>query len=379
MSISLKSFLPTKALLPTREAAIDNILLPFLNVMAALVVSALVILALGESPMLALSFVIEGAFGYEEAFGYTLYYTTNFIFTGLAVAIAYHAGLFNIGGEGQATFGGLGMTLVVLQFGNLPAIILLPLAILGGAAFGALWGMIPGWLHVKRNSHVVINTIMFNFIASAFISWLLVGPLQRPDGQMPETVDFSANASLPAMHEILAMVGIEFEQSPLNLSFLIALCAAAVLWFILWRTRLGYEMRVVGSNPEAARFAGISLTKITVITMGLSGALAGMLGINELLGEQHRMVANFTMGYGFVGIAVAFVGRGSPIGIIFAALLFGTLYQGGAELAFEMPGFTRDMIIMIQGIVILFAGAMEHLFRPVVKRILLPSTGGANV
>lgn len=342
---------------------LESALMPLLNVLVALLASGLVVLALGEDPVVVLGLLIEGAFGYEEAIGYTFYYATNFIFTGLAVSVAFHAGHFNIGGEGQAMLGGLGLALAVFWLGDSAPVLSIFIAILGAALFGAAWAFIPAWLQAYRGSHIVITTIMFNFIASAFLAYLLVGPLQRPGGQMPESSDFPEGTALLQVHEMLAAVGIEFEQSPLNLSFLIALLAAFGVWFLLVRTRLGYEMRVTGQNSDAAKFAGISVPRVTVIALMMSGALAGMMGLNELLGEQLRLIGNFTLGYGFVGIAVAFMGRNHPVGIVLAAILFGAVYQGGAEIGFEIPKITRDMSVVIQGLVILFAGAMPHLFR----------------
>ncbi|WP_417450677.1 ABC transporter permease [Kordiimonas sp.] len=346
-------------------------LLPALNLLAAFLVSGLVIWGLGEDPFLALSLLIDGAFGFQEAIGYTFYYATNFVFTGLAVSVAYHAGLFNIGGEGQAMLGGLGLTLAVFLVGDTSPLLAVLCAIIGAAAFGAAWAFIPAWLQARRGSHIVITTIMFNFIASALLAYLLVGPLQRPGGQMPESADFPDGVGLMHAHDLFAAVGFEFEQSPLNVSALIALVCAFAVWFMLTRTRFGYELRVAGKNHAAARFAGIPVARMTIVAMMLSGALAGMMGLNEILGEQLRLIGNFTLGYGFVGIAVAFMGRNHPIGIMLAAILFGALYQGGAELAFEMPSITRDLIVMIQGLVILFAGAMEHLFRDPIERLFM--------
>ncbi len=344
-------------------------LLPLLNLAAAFVVSGLIVLLLGENPIAALNILLYGAFGYEEALGYTLYYTTNFIFTGLAVAVAFHCGLFNIGGEGQAYLGGLGVGLVGLYLGWLPFALVLPLAIVAAAAFGGFWAFVPGWLQARRGSHVVITTIMFNFLAAALMTWLLVNVLIRPGQQSPESATFPPSAWLPQMHEVLGAIGIEIARSPLNLSFLFALLCCLLVWLYVWQTRWGYALRVVGQNEAAAIYGGISPARQIIVAMTISGALAGLLGLNEIMGSQHRLILGFTGGFGFVGIAVALMGRNHPFGIVFAALLFGALYQGGSELSFDMPTISRDLVVVIQGLVILFAGALENMFRPALRSL----------
>ncbi|TNE57156.1 MAG: ABC transporter permease [Alphaproteobacteria bacterium] len=346
---------------------VDVGLIPALNLLTALVISGLVIWVLGEDPFEAMSLMVSGAFGYGEAISYTLYYTTNFIFTGLAVSFAYRCGLFNIGGEGQAVLGGIGILIAALLFKDLPGLLLIPLCIIFGAALGALWAAIPAWLLAKRGSHIVITTIMFNFIAAAFLSYLLVGPLRRAGAQSTESEDIVSAAQLMPLHDVFAFLGM--AEGPANMAFVIALLLCLFYGVFMNRTKWGYELRVVGQNPAAARFGGISANRGIMIAMILSGAMAGLMGLNEVLGVQHRLVTNFTSGFGFVGIAVAFMGRHNPIGIILAALLFGALYQGGAEMAFEMPAITRDLVVMIQGLVILFAGALEHMYRPALNRI----------
>ncbi|MCV6546295.1 MAG: ABC transporter permease [Cohaesibacter sp.] len=359
---------------------VDYGLIPLLNLTAALLVSGLVVLLIGENPLEAVYWLVQGSLGYGEGIGFTLYYTTNFIFTGLAVAVAAHAGLFNIGGEGQAYFAGLGVAMACLALDHyVPWWLTFPFALLGGALFGAAWATIPAYLQAKRGSHIVITTIMFNFIASAVMAYLLVNILKQPGSMQPESRTFLEGGRLPFIHEVLEWVGIKIEHSPLNLSFLVALAACMLVWALIWRTRLGYAIRTMGTNPNAAIYAGMNVSRLTLITMMISGALAGMLALNEVMGTQHRLLLDFTAGYGFVGIAVALMGRSHPVGIIMASLLFGMLYQGGAELAFEMPKITRDMIISIQGLVILFAGAMEHMFRPALIRLFvrMPATAGA--
>lgn len=346
-------------------------LLPLLNLTAAFLVSGLVIWGIGESPLEAVSYIVYGAFGYGEAVGYTLYYATNFVFTGLAFAMAYHCGLFNIGCEGQAYFGGLGVGVVCLYFSWLPFFLLLPLAVLGGALFGGLWAAVPAYLQARRGSHIVITTIMFNFIAASVMNYLLVGWLQKPGSQIPESDHFPDASWMPQFRDIGQAFGLDMPRSPVNISIFVAVLCCVAFWYFFWRTRWGYELRAVGKNQHAAVYAGISPARTIMIAMILSGALAGLMGINELMGSQHRIIVNFTNGYGFVGIAVALMGRNHPVGIFIAALLMGALYQGGAELAFEMPSITRDMVVVIQGFVILFTGALEHMFRPRLEAIFL--------
>ncbi|MEL7429369.1 MAG: ABC transporter permease [Pseudomonadota bacterium] len=356
---------------PPLPAWADVFLLPLINLMAALFICGLIIAGLGENPFSAMMVMIKGAFFYSGSLGYTLYYTTNFIFTGLAVAIAFHAMMFNIGGEGQAYLGGLGAGLVALWLGSdLPAIILIPLAVCASAAFGAGWAFIPGYLQAKRGSHIVITTIMFNFIASSLMVWLLAGPLIQPGQQSPQTASFEPSAHLPKATSLLNALGFEVANSPLNLSFLIAILALVFFWVLVWKTRFGYELRATGHNPEAARYAGINVPRIVIITLALSGAFAGLMATNEILGVQHKVVLNFTSGYGFTGIAVALMGRNHPVGIFLASLLFGALYQGGAELDFEFQSITREMVLVIQGMIILFSGALAYMFNPPLARML---------
>jgi simple sugar transport system permease protein len=356
---------------PTRPPRWVGIaLVPLVNILLAFAIAGLIVVGIGENPIDALRFLIFGAFGYAEGIGYTLYYTTNFVFTGLAVAVAFHARLFNIGGEGQAYIGGLGVGLVALAFDDtLPLLLIVPLSIAAAAAFGAAWAYIPAYLQAQRGSHIVITTIMFNFIAAALMVYLLVNLLIKPGQMSPESREFTPDAWLPFMHEVLAWFGIELARSPLNLSFLWALVCCVLVWAFIWRTRWGYEIRTVGGNETAAVYAGIRPARVIVLAMCLSGALAGFVGVNEILGVHHRLLLNFTAGYGFTGIAVALMGRNHPVGILLASLLFGALYQGGAELAFEIPAITRELVVVIQGLVILFSGALEHMFRPALERL----------
>ncbi len=339
-----------------------------LSIAAALALSAALIAGLGENPVDALGVLFWGAFGYGEAVGYTLYYATNYIFTGLAVAIAFQCGLFNIGAEGQAYLGGLGVALVILALGEVAWPVAALAGILAGAAFGAVWGVIPGALQAYRGSHVVITTIMFNFIATSLMTWLLVDVLIRPGQQAPESLPFAPSTWLPTIDRMAAWVGAELPPSPANLTVFLALVCCLGYWLFVWHTHWGYGLRTVGGSERAAVYAGISPGRMIVLAMALSGGLAGLVAVNDLLGVHHRLILDFPGGAGFVGIAVALIGRAHPGGIVLAAVLFGALQQGGSELAFEYPGIDADLVVVVQGLVILFAGALENLFRPWLRR-----------
>jgi general nucleoside transport system permease protein len=259
-----------------------------------------------------------------------------------------------------------------MALGSLPAPVGALAAVVAAALFGAAWGFIPGWLQAKRGSHVVITTILLNFVAASLMTYLLVNVLIRPGQSAPETVIFEARTWIPQLWAVLAPLGIDIGRSPLNLSILLALLCCLAVWLFVFRMRIGYELRVVGRSERAAAYGGISPGAIVILVMALSGGLAGLMAVNEVLGAQHRLLLGFTGGYGFVGIAVALMGRNHPLGVVLAAILFGALYQGGSELAFDMPAITRDMIVVVQGLVILFAGALENLFRPWLGRLFAP-------
>ena len=348
----------------------DVALIPLISVLLALVVSGLVVALIGESPWRAMQVMVRGAFGSAYGWGYTLYYATNFIFTGLAVAVAFHARLFNIGGEGQAALGGVGVAFVLLNVAWPHWSVALVAAMVCSAAFGAAWAAVPAYLQAKRGSHVVITTIMFNYIASALLVYLLVNVLRVEGSMSPESARFAEAVHLPSAAEFAGFLGFR-GSTPLNFSFFIALLACVFVWLLIWRTRLGYEIRSFGHSKTAAVYAGINPVRITMINMLISGGLAGMMAINVVMGEAERLVLDFVEGAGFVGIAVALMGRSHPVGVVLAALLFGALYQGGAELQFEMPAISRDMVIVIQALVILFTGALGNMVRMPMEGLFL--------
>ncbi len=283
---------------PRRTPALADIaLVPALTVLTAFIVSGLVVLAIGENPVEAIWGCCCAARSARRAAGLTrFYYTTSFIFTGLAVAIAFQAGLFNIGGEGQATFAGVGIALVVLQ-PRRPADAAHAAA--GGARRGAgrrALGRRAGYLQAKRGSHVVITTIMFNFIRRDADG---LSPRQRAE---PARLDGAESRNIPPeaillpMNVALGWLGISFPRTPFNLSFLLRWPARVGVWILVWHTRLGYEIRVVGASSSAANYAGIRPERIIIVAMAISGALAGLLAVNEVMGVQHRLVLEFAAG-----------------------------------------------------------------------------------
>lgn len=357
----------------------DVVLIPVISLVLAAIISAIVFAGIGQDPVEALMLMINGAFGNSNFTGYTLFYATNYVFTGLAVAVAFHASLFNIGGEGQVLLGGVGVALACLFIPWPHWTLALVGASLLAAALGALWIAIPAYLQARRGSHIVITTIMFNFMASGLLVFLLGGAL-KPAGQMQTaTALFPERTNLPRLEDVFATFGISaFEGSPANISVLLALAAAVLVWALIWRTRFGFELRAFGKSESAARYAGIDPVKITMLALLISGALAGMMAVNNTMGIlQPQLVDNASGGAGFVGIAVALMGRNHPVGIVIAALLFGALTQGGAELA-AATGIQTQMVVVIQALVIMFTGALDNMVRRPLARLFRATKGAAT-
>jgi simple sugar transport system permease protein len=278
----------------------------------------------------------------------SLVLATPYIFAGLGVALGFRGGLFNIGAEGQLFVAGLAAVVVGYSITGLPWIIHLPLAMLAGALAGALWGTVPGFLKARFGAHEVINTIMMNYIAFRLTDYLLAGPMQRPDG-MPITREVLPSAYLPALFD---------PPMRIHWGFFLALAMAWVIYWFLWKTPLGMEIRMVGANPNASRYAGIRITAITVLTMAMSGALAGLAGVGQILGVEHKLVRAFSSGYGFDAISLALLGNSHPAGVVVASLLFGFL-RGGAPRMQSVAGTPVELIRIIQGLTILFVAAPE--------------------
>ena len=371
----------------------DVVLVPLISLLLAAIVSALVLLSIGQSPVEAFTVMVDGALGSPYAWGYTLYYATSFIFTGLAVTVAFHGGLFNIGGEGQAQLGGLGVALVCLALPWPHWTLALLAAMCGAATFGAAWAAIPAYLQAKRGSHIVITTIMFNYIAAALLIYVLVNVL-RPDGQMdPASARFPDGAKLPQFQDIPLLQNLflkytpdgmvklgknglaAYEKVPANVTFFIACAACVMVWALMWRTRLGYEIRAFGKSEKAANYAGISSFKIIMVAMLISGGLSGLMAINNVMGESERLLQNSAEGAGFIGIAVALMGRNHPAGVFLAAILFGFLFQGGAELGL-WTSIPIELRTVVQGLVILFTGALDQMVRIMLGVFFRPGPKG---
>jgi ABC-type uncharacterized transport system permease subunit len=377
-----------------RVGALQSLLVPILAVFSALVIGALIIAASNadvraawgnvlSNPLGTLSItwlavrdayvaLFEGAVGSPariaqaigtlrstgesrellealRPFAESLVISTPYIFAGLAVALGFRGGLFNIGAEGQLFAGGLASAYVGYSISGLPWYIHLPLALLAGIVAGAIWGAIPGFLKARTGAHEVINTIMMNYVAFRLTDYLLQGgPMTRPDG-LPITPEIKPSSYLPSLFP---------RPMRLHVGFFLALAVAALVYWFLWKTTRGFEIRMVGANPNAARYAGVRITRTTVLTMALSGALAGLAGANQVLGLDHKLVRAFSTGYGFDSIALALLGNSHPVGVVLSSLLFGFL-RGGAARMQSVANVPVELIRIVQGMVIIFVAAPE--------------------
>jgi simple sugar transport system permease protein len=356
----------------TRLQALMRELVPSLAAIGcAALLGMLIVLLIGRNPLAVAGEVVRAMRpnGLRDDAGYVLAYATPLIFTGLSVAVAFRAGLFNIGGMGQVMVGSMLAGLVGWKCSALPAAVLLPLAAAVAAAGGAAWAAIAGTLKAWRGSHEVIITIMLNFLAIALCDWVVNGPLKDPHGMIAQLPAIGEHARLPR----LGALGLPFPNFvPVNAGLFVALALAAAAWIGLFRTTAGYELRAVGHNPEAARAAGISVPRVTVLAMALSGALAGIAATDIVMGYKHVYRQDDAMGYGnqaFVGIAVALMGRNHPIALVPAALLFGALQRTG-HLFSTIP---KDLILVLQAAVILFVICGQEIFRRALARKAAPA------
>ncbi len=340
-----------------REIA-QAVLLPVLSILTALIAGGVIIWLSGprlSGDWLGLKFVLDGyaglfqgAFGSGKAIIGTLVRATPYIFAGLAVALAFKCGLFNIGAEGQLAIGALCAGWVGFSLSGLPLVVHLPLTLLAGMAGGFVWGMIAGVLKARTGAHEVITTIMLNYIAAQITSYLLTGPWRdpNPNNVTAQTPKIAEAARLPML------------LPGLHWGVVLAFLAAFGVWFFLWKTTWGFEIRTVGINPSAARYAGINVARNVVLAMGLSGLLAGLAGAVQVSGVNYRSILGFNVGYGFDSIAIALLGRNTPLGVVLAALLFGALRNGATLMQFRTQ-ISADIISVIQALILIFVAAEQ--------------------
>ena len=341
-----------------------QLLFPLIAVVAAFVVGGILILLIGDNPIVAYRLLLGSALSWPDGIGYTLFHATPLIFTGLAVLVGFRGGLFNIGAEGQLYIAAFATAWVGITFANLSPWLLVPMCCAAAILVGAFWAAIPGVLKAKFGSHEVINTIMLNFIAVALLSYFTQYHFKIPGDPIMETAPISPSANLITLGRFIPGLP---ARIPLNLAFILAIVACILVYVFLWKTKWGYEMRATGANPAAAEYGGVSIRKQIILAMAISGGLAGMVGINEVLGYRHRYYDGFSANYGFVGIAVAILGRNHPVGVFLAAILFAILLRGGIFVdAFTMH-VSKDIVDMLQGIVIVFVAA-EAMFRGPLKK-----------
>ena len=337
-----------------------NFVGPLVAVAIAVVMAVLILMALGENPYILWEAFIHTFFT-SFGLGYTLFYTTPLILTGLSVALCFHAGLFNIGSEGQLYLGAAGVIATSLLFPRLPSFLAIPLGIIFAMLAGAAWGAIAGVLKAKRGSHEVIVTILLNFIGITFVNYLILYPFKNTEVQNPETWPIGNNYFLIPLSQFFAHLGIDlFKTTPVNVTLFISLLAAVVCYLFLFFSSWGYEIRAVGQNPKAARVNGISNVNITILVFMLSGALAGLVGVNEVMGFQHKLIEGFSPQYGFTGIAVALMARNHPLGIIITAFLFGAVHNSSREIEFLSDKVTKEIALVLEAILILFIAGQYY-------------------
>ena len=332
---------------------------PLIAIVAAFIVGGIIVLLIKDDPIETYRLLIGSALSWPDGIGYTLFYATPLIFTGLAVAFAFRCGLLNIGAEGQLYVAAFVTAWVGITFAHLPALVLVPLACLAAVLSGAVWGGIPGLLKARFGSHEVINTIMMNFIAIGLVSYFTQYHYKTPGDPILQTAPIGENAHIARLGRFVPGLP---ERIPLNVAFILALAACVLVYVLLWRTKWGYEIRATGANPSAAEYGGISTKRQVVIAMSVSGGLAGMVAISEVLGYRYRYYDGFSVGYGFTGIAVALLGRNHPFGVLLSALLFGALTRGSLFVNIFTEHVSKDLVQVLQAIIILFVAA-EALFR----------------
>ncbi len=350
-----------------------EILSPLLAVIAAFAVGGIIVALIGDNPFETFGLLLGNSFGSLRDIGYMLFYATPLIFTGLAVAVAFRCGLLNIGAEGQLYVAAFATAWVGIKFGgtivnvfgkdvdyswmSLPAIVLVPLCMLTAIIAGGIWGAIPGILKAKFGSHEVINTIMLNFIAIALVSYFTQYYYKVPGDAILQTAPIGEAAHIPRISQLIPGMP---EFVPLSVAFLLAILMCVLVYIFLWKTKWGFELRAVGANPSAAEYGGISPKKQIIIAMTISGGLAGMVAIGEVLGNRYLYYHDFSGEVGFLGIAVALLGRNHPLGVFLAALFFAILLRGGIFVDAFTEYVSKDLVEVLQAMVILFVASLQR-------------------
>lgn len=331
-----------------------NVVFPFTAVLGFFLFCGIVLLLRGESPYAFYLTILKSGFSSFDEFASVLFYATPLIFTGLAVALAFKAGLFNIGCEGQLYVAAFTAAWFGIHI-NLPSIVLIPLCIVAAMLSGAIWGAIPGLLKVRFGAHEVINTIMMNFIALAFTNFLVVSVYREPGQMTPQTEAIHETARFQRLGEVIPFIN---ESNLLDASFLLAILCVILTYVFLKYSRWGYELRLVGNASEVAAYGGIKPGRVIVWTMALSGAIAGLSGVSDVMGYRHRFLDSFSSGWGFTGIVVALLGRNHPFGVFAASLLFGLLNKVALDIELLL-GIPRGLFLVGQGLLIVIMVCME--------------------
>lgn len=366
----------TSVLCPSLMKIFREILWPIVAVIAAFIVGGFIVLLIGDNPFVTYYHMIGNSFGSLNDIGYTLFIATPLIFTGLAVAVAFRCGLLNIGAEGQLYIAAFATAWVGIKFGgtmvnifgkeenwswtSLPSVLLIAVCVATAIIAGAVWGAIPGLLKAKFGSHEVINTIMLNFIAVALVSYFTQYFYKIPGDPIMQTAEIGQGAHIPRISQYIPGMP---DFVPLSVAFLLAILMCFLVYFLLWKTKWGYELRAVGENPSAAEYGGISPKKQIVIAMTISGALAGMVAIGEVLGYRYRYYDGFSDGWGYLGIAVALLGRNHPLGIFIAAIFFAVLKRGEIFVDIETRFVSKDLVEVLQAIIIIFVASLQRYSR----------------
>lgn len=333
-----------------RLPLLRHILPNLLALLGVFFLGGLLIRLMGEHPIDVYRVLWRSTFGSLDDFGYVLFNATPLIFTGLAVAIGFKCGLFNIGAEGQLYVAGFAAAWMGIHLNWTSSLMLVPACLIAATLAGAIWGVVPGILKARYGAHEVINTIMMNFIAIALTNYLVIQVYKEPNQMIPQTLPIHEAARLA---RIAALVPILPSSNPLNVTLLLAIGLVGLTHFFLTRTKWGYEIRLVGNAAEVATYGGINVQSTVVLGMALSGAIAGFAGVWDVMGYRYRFLDNFSPGFGFTGIAVALLGRNHPYGVFFAAILFGALNKGALDIEI-LQNVPRELFLIIQGLLILF-------------------------